>query len=87
MPWRESLSPVRMERIALVAPLAGRKEMLTEVARSSAVELDLPYEPGTGPEEIGRAADAAVVHGSVAALVGWSPSQQLPALQDRKSVV
>ena len=81
MPWRESLSPVRMERIALVAPLTARHDMLAEVARCSAVELDLPYEPGTGPEEIERAADAAVVHGSVAALVGWSPSQQLPGLQ------
>lgn len=81
MPWREALSPVRMERIALVAPLHARHEMLAEVARSSAVELDLPYEPGTGPEEIDRAADAAVVHGSVAALVGWSPSQHLTELR------
>ncbi|MET4061028.1 V/A-type H+-transporting ATPase subunit I [Arthrobacter sp. UYP6] len=81
MPWRETLSPVRMERVALVAPLDARHDMLSEVARSDAVELDLPYEPGTGPEEIDRAADAAVVHGPVAALVGWSPSRQVPDLQ------
>ena len=81
MPWRETLSPVRMERVALVAPLGARHGMLVEVARSDAVELDLPYEPGTGPEEIDRAAEAAVVHGPVAALVGWSPSRQVPDLQ------
>lgn len=81
MPWRETLSPVRMERVALVAPLEARHEMLTEVARSDAVELELPYEPGTGPEEFDRAAEAAVVHGPVAALVGWSPSRALPDLQ------
>ncbi|MFJ7751109.1 V-type ATPase 116kDa subunit family protein [Arthrobacter sp. NPDC097144] len=81
MPWRETLSPVRMERVALVAPLEARRSMLADVARTDAVELDLPYEAGTGPEEIDRAAEAAVIHGPVAALVGWSPSRELPGLQ------
>ena len=81
MPWRETLSPVRMERIALVCPLDARRPMLTEVAASAAVELDLPYDPGDGPEELDRAADAAVVHGPVAALAGWSPSRRLPELR------
>ncbi|MCC9177946.1 V-type ATPase 116kDa subunit family protein [Arthrobacter sp. zg-Y750] len=81
MPWRETLSPLRMERIALVWPLESQRAALTEVAASGAVELDLPYEPGDGPEELDRAAEAAVVHGPVAALVGWSPTRQLPELR------
>ncbi|MCC9145148.1 MULTISPECIES: V-type ATPase 116kDa subunit family protein [unclassified Arthrobacter] len=81
MPWRETLSPVRMERIALVCPADARRPVLAEVAASAAVELDLPYEPGDGPDELDRAADAAVVHGPVAALVGWSPTRELPGLR------
>ena len=81
MPWRENLSPLRMERIALVCPLEAREPMLAEVAASAAVELDLPYESGEGPEEIQRAAEAAVVHGPVAALAGWTPTAELPALR------
>ena len=81
MPWRETLSPVRMDRVALVCPLQTRHPVLTEVAHSAAVELDLPYEPGKGPEEIDRAVEAAVVHGPVAAWVGWTPSASVPELQ------
>jgi len=80
MPWRESLSPVRMERVALVTRQPARREMLEEVARSGVVELDLPYQPGAGPEELDRAADSAIASGPVAALVGWAPARELPAL-------
>jgi len=78
MPWRESLSPVRMKRVALVAPTGRRREVLTAVARSAAVELDLPA--GGGPDELDRAAEAAVVSDTVAGWVGWAPARDVPAL-------
>ena len=80
MPWRESLSPARMELVALVAPVDLCPAMLTEVARCGTVELDLPYPPATDPDELGRAVDAAVVSGPLAGLVGWVPAHDLPAL-------
>jgi len=82
MPWRESLSPVRMERVALVAPERSCHGMLVEVARSGAVELDLPYIPGAGSDELDRAADSAVLSGPIAALVGWSPVRGLSGLTE-----
>jgi V/A-type H+-transporting ATPase subunit I len=80
MSWRESLSPVRMQRVALVAPEPGCRGMLMEVARSGAVELDLPYTPGTGAGELDRAADCAIVSGPSAGLVGWAPVRGLSEL-------
>ena len=80
MSWRESLSPVRMERVALVAPEQCRRGMLAQVAHSTAVELDLPYTPGDGPGELDRAADSAIVSGPIAGLVGWAPARELPEL-------
>lgn len=80
MPWRESLGPVRMARVALVAPEPRWRGMLVEVARSGAVELDLPYTPEVGPDELDKAADSAIVSGPVAGLVGWTPVGRLPEL-------
>ena len=80
MPWREDLSPVRMERVSLVCPLERRREALTEVARHGTLELDLPYEPGTDAGELDRAEAAAVVRGPLAAWAGWSPAHDVPAL-------
>ena len=80
MSWRESLSPVRMERVALVAPEQCRRGMLAQVAHSTAVELDLPYTPDDGPGELDRAADSAIVSGPIAGLVGWAPARELPEL-------
>jgi V/A-type H+-transporting ATPase subunit I len=82
MSWRDTLSPARMERVALVAPEQHRHHVLAEVARSAAVELDLPYSPGTGPEEFDKAAAAAVVSGPIAAWVGWAPAKQLSGLTE-----
>lgn len=81
MPWREDLSPVRMERVALVATESTCLQMLVEVARSGTVELDLPYSQGTDSGEIDRAHEAAVRSGSLAGLVGWTPARSLAALQ------
>lgn len=86
MSWREELTPVRMQRIGLVASTESFPEALRAVARSGPVELDLPYTPGPfGTEhddaELGRAVEAAVHSGPLAGLVGWTPARRLPALQ------
>jgi len=69
-----------MKRVALVAPAERRRDLLMAVARSRHVELDLPYSPGDGPEELDRAVDSAVLNGPVAAWVGWTPAAELPRL-------
>ena len=71
---------MRMERVALVCPQDRRVQVLTEVARQGSLELDLPYEPGTEPGELQRAAQAAVVQGPVAAWAGWSPVSRMSQL-------
>jgi V/A-type H+/Na+-transporting ATPase subunit I len=40
MPWRDSLAPARMARIALVAPEESMRDMLVAVAAAAAVEID-----------------------------------------------
>lgn len=80
MRLRESLAPARMQRVALVVPEQQRRSMLAEIARTALVELDLPYEPGNGAEELEKAAAAAVESGPTAAFVGWAPQRGIPAL-------
>lgn len=80
MPRPELPAPVRMERVALVVPEQDRRRMLAELARSALVELDLPYTPGNGADELDKAAAAAVVSGPTAALVGWIPRRGIPEL-------
>lgn len=86
MPWREGLRPTRMERVALVAPEAGLRPALAEVARSRAVELDLPHAPGDGPDELDRVICCALTSGPVAGLVGWVPTRDVPGLAERLAV-
>jgi V/A-type H+-transporting ATPase subunit I len=69
-----------MERVALVGPEQHGHELLAEVARSAAVELDLPHTPADGPEELDRAVAAAVVSGPVVGWVGWMPAGKRSAL-------
>ncbi|MDO8106969.1 V-type ATPase 116kDa subunit family protein [Isoptericola sp. b441] len=80
MSWREAMSPVRMQRVALVAPSERCRDMLVAVARSGVVELDLPGARAEGGHEVDRAVGAAVVRDGVAAHVGWVPSRELPGL-------
>jgi V/A-type H+-transporting ATPase subunit I len=40
MPWRESLEPVRMQRVALVAPAESWRHVLVTVADAGVVEVD-----------------------------------------------
>jgi len=46
MPWREAIEPVRMERVALVAPREDLRAMLVRVADAGTVELDRVNSPG-----------------------------------------
>ena len=80
MRWRKSFAPARMERVAVVAPIARMDAVLHVVAAHAAVEFDLPYPSGDGPEEFDRARDAAIVSGPLAGLVGWSPAHTLREL-------
>ncbi|MGN6577894.1 MAG: hypothetical protein ACTHKG_19650, partial [Nocardioides sp.] len=40
MPWRDAGAPVRMQRVALVAPAAGLRDLLVRVADAGVVEID-----------------------------------------------
>ncbi|HUZ38068.1 MAG TPA: hypothetical protein VMV17_17230 [Streptosporangiaceae bacterium] len=40
MPWLEAAAPVRMERVALVAPAGSLRQVLVQVADAGAVEID-----------------------------------------------
>ena len=80
MRWRDSLAPVRMERVALVAPVNSMGDALTVVAARAAVELELPDPSVDGRDELDRAVSAAIVSGPVSGLVGWAPARRLPEL-------
>jgi V/A-type H+-transporting ATPase subunit I len=55
MPWRESLEPVRMERVALVVPRVDLRGLLVRVADQGTVELDRVSGTGEGvPGPAGR---------------------------------
>lgn len=41
MPWREAVEPVRMQRVALVAPASAMRTVLVRVADLGTVEVDL----------------------------------------------
>jgi len=45
MPWRETVEPVRMERVALLAPTPQWRHVLVAVADTGAVEVDRVAEP------------------------------------------
>jgi V/A-type H+-transporting ATPase subunit I len=80
MPWRERLRPVRMERVAVVAPVETLREVLARVADAGTVELDAAATP---TETVHHVQEAAVVQSSVAALAGWTPADAMPGLADR----
>ncbi len=65
MPWRESLRPVAMRRVALVAPRESLRDLLVAVADSGTVDLDLDL---MSSDETGRAVD-----GSAEALLHRMP--------------
>jgi V/A-type H+-transporting ATPase subunit I len=80
MPWAERLRPVRMERVAVVAPLDALPEVLARVADEGTVELDRATTPRAPVREV---AEAAVVQAEVAALAGWAPADAVPRMAGR----
>jgi V/A-type H+-transporting ATPase subunit I len=81
MPWRDEIAPMRMVRVGLVAPTGEARAMLTAVARSGAVELELPRTAGAAGDELERALDCGVTSGPVVGFVGWTPAAALEQLR------
>jgi len=54
MPWSEAMTPVRMQRVAIVAPYAALRETLVRLADAGCVEIDRTE--GSGQGERGPAA-------------------------------
>ena len=84
--WRELAEPVRMQRVALVAPSDAVRDVLGLVGAAGVLELDAPTEPGRAEDaSLGAVAGRAVVRGEVAALTGWVPVADLEPLGRRLS--
>jgi V/A-type H+/Na+-transporting ATPase subunit I len=49
MPWRESIEPVRMSRVAILAPADRLRAVLAALADRGITELEVATEPGPGP--------------------------------------
>ncbi|MBO4269571.1 ATPase [Microbispora triticiradicis] len=76
--WREALWPVRMDRVAIVAPSLAMTDVLRQVGGAGAVELSAPAD---APLE--TVSKAAVVRDDVAALTGWMPAALVTGLSTR----
>ena len=125
MPWRESIEPVRMSRVAILAPAENLRDVLVEVAGRGTTELEVAAEAGAGPAtrtlarvsvaegaepHLARSAPdldalaaagradliageaqleercaAAVSRGSVAGVLGWAPTEDVPGLVEALS--
>ena len=72
--------PIRMERIAVVAPADDLRRVLAVVGAAGVVEPDILPEAAGGATELDRVAGSAIVRGSVAAIAGWSPDAAIDAL-------
>jgi V/A-type H+-transporting ATPase subunit I len=49
MPWRESLEPVRMRRVAILAPREALRDVLVTLAARGTTELEVATEASPGP--------------------------------------
>jgi V/A-type H+-transporting ATPase subunit I len=49
MPWRETLEPVRMRRVAILAPREDLRDVLVEIAARGTMELETSTEAEPGP--------------------------------------
>lgn len=84
MSWRDVIEPVRMERIAVVAPTEQLQAVLLAVAAAGVVEpVCLPGH--TGPTEIEAVTASSIRHLHVSALAAWTPASELPALANALS--
>src|SRR5512145_848680 len=83
MSWRDGLAPVRMQRIALVAPVTELPAMLERVGDAAVVELEPPEVEPDRAAELQRRVTQATTRGPVGAVAGWVPAPALPELTDR----
>ncbi|HEU5355567.1 MAG TPA: V-type ATPase 116kDa subunit family protein [Actinocrinis sp.] len=87
--WRDSLVPVRMQRIALTAGLDDLRSTLVRTGEVGCVELECDAPSCTAPANptsedlVTRYADAATRHEEMAALIGWCPAADVPRLAAR----
>jgi V/A-type H+/Na+-transporting ATPase subunit I len=54
MPWLEAVAPVRMARVALVAPVQSLRDVLVQVAGAGVMEIDQADRNGDAPGEAAR---------------------------------
>jgi len=81
MSWLETLLPVRMARIALVAPAGALREMLVTVAAAGTVEIDAELSGSAPPEPASRPA----AHGTVPeARVGTVPEARVGTVPEAR---
>jgi V/A-type H+-transporting ATPase subunit I len=74
MPSHDAMAPVRMERIAVVAPENVLRNALLLVAEAGVVDVDRT------DDALETVVSAAVHRESVAAVAGWCPAEQRPGL-------
>lgn len=82
MSWRDGLRPVRMQRVALVAPTSALRTMLEKVGDAGAVDLEPSDVAQSRDAELDRRASQAITRGPVAAIAGWMPAPARPELAD-----
>jgi V/A-type H+-transporting ATPase subunit I len=72
MPWRETVEPVRMQRVAIVGPHRSWRHILATVADSGEVQVDHLYDPGeTVPDEATRLLHLLAPDGVAEPVVCW----------------
>lgn len=91
MRWPDAAVPVRMRRVAVVAPADALRDVLARVADTAAVEIG-PADggpwgggdvPGTFEAQLEFYATAAVERSGAAALAGWVPASRLDEVAAR----
>jgi V/A-type H+-transporting ATPase subunit I len=86
MPWRESIEPVRMSRVAILAPAESMRDVLVTVAGRAAAELEVATEAGMGPA--GRAmARLPLAEGTEPLLARSAPDVEVLAEEGRADLI
>lgn len=90
MPWAESVTPVRMRRVAVIVPQAALRDALVRIAEEGCVELDRAEEAAPGSAAVrlqrlqGRGAAAGSPGADAAVLSAAAPD--LDVLEQRRDV-
>ncbi|HEU5333367.1 MAG TPA: V-type ATPase 116kDa subunit family protein [Actinocrinis sp.] len=91
--WRESLRPVRMQRVSVTAGLDDLREALVTTGLQGCVEIDQGEQAPDAaaqpdrPDPVERYAATAARRAGAAAVVGWCPADDVPRLAARLSEV